>query len=219
MISVVGRRLAVALVVVVAAAGVAAVADRGDRAGTASAMSLCGGVKRWQVKTLSDLPGPNAPRLKRDAERRTVDYLVAQSHPAIGNTTPRQPGVESTKYVLKDVTLVEAKVEADQDVHLVIRDDHNPPTDDMIVEFPNVACNVSAPTVYRNQIAKARAAVAELLPACRSGFVKGWAQFRAGTTATIRGVGYFDIRHGNDLHGVAGNEVELHPVLSVRGAC
>jgi len=53
--------------------------------------------------------------------------------------------VESTKYMLKDVALVEAKVEADQDMHLVIRDDHGEPTDKMIVEFPNSDCNVGAP--------------------------------------------------------------------------
>jgi hypothetical protein len=59
----------------------------------------------------------------------------------------------------------------------------------------------------------------ELLPHCRSGFKKGWAQFRQGTTATVRGVGFFDLVHGSDLHGVAANEVELHPVLAFQGSC
>jgi hypothetical protein len=89
----------------------------------------------------------------------------------------------------------------------------------MIVEFPNVACNVTAPTLYKNQMTKARAAIEELLPQCRSGFKKGWAQFRQGTTATVRGVGFFDLVHGSDLHGVAANEVELHPVLAFQGSC
>ena len=100
----------------------------------------CGGFDRWDVKTLWDLRGPNPPPLKRDAELRTIDYLVTQPQPKIGKHTPRLPGVESTKYVLKDVTVVEAKVEADQDVHLAIRDDHGVPTDQMIVEFPNGEC-------------------------------------------------------------------------------
>jgi len=180
---------------------------------------LCGGSNRWDVKTLSDLRGPDAPKLKRNAERRTINYLVTQEHGPIGKHTPRLLGVERTKYVLTDVTLIEAKVEEDQDVHLVIRDEQGEPGDHMIVEFPNVDCNVTAPTRYKNQIAQARADVAALIPQCRTGFKKGWAQFRDGTTATIRGVGFFDLVHGSNLHGVAENEVELHPVLAFHGSC
>jgi hypothetical protein len=81
------------------------------------------------VKTLSDLRGPDAPNLKRNAELRTIIYLVTQEHGAIGKHTPRLPGVERTKYVLTDMTLVEAKVEDDQDVHLAIQDKQGDPTD------------------------------------------------------------------------------------------
>ena len=171
------------------------------------------------MKTLSDLRGANAPKLKRNAERRTIDYLVTQEHEAIGKHTARLAGVERTKYVLTNVLLVEAKVELDQDVHLVIRDEHGKPSDQMIVEFPNVECNVTAPTQNENDIAQARADVDGLIPACRTGFKQGWAQFRDGTTATIRGVGFFDLAHGSNLHGVAANEVELHPVLAFHGSC
>jgi hypothetical protein len=121
--------------------------------------------------------------------------------------------------VLTDATLIEAKVEDDQDVHLAIRDAQGEPGDHMIVEFPNVACHVDAPTTYKKQIAQARADIDELLPQCRTGFKKGWAQFHDGTTATIRGVGFFDLVHGSNLHGVAENEVELHPVLAFHGSC
>jgi hypothetical protein len=153
------------------------------------------------VKTLSDLRGANAPKLKRNAERRTIHYLVTQEHEAIGKHTARLAGVERTKYVLTNVALVEAKVEQDQDVHLVIRDEHGKPSDHMIVEFPNVECNVTAPTKNENDIAQARADVDDLIPTCRIGFKKGWAQFRDGTTATVRGVGFFDLAHGSNLHG------------------
>jgi hypothetical protein len=80
-----------------------------------SAAVLCGGSNRWDVKTLSDLRGPNAPKLKRNAVRRTIHYLVTQEHEAIGKHTARLAGVE-TKYVLTNVVRVEAKVEQDQDV-------------------------------------------------------------------------------------------------------
>ena len=213
-------RIAAAAALVAFAALLAALTDKAERGhATSYAAVLCGGSNRWDVKTLSDLRGPDAPKLKRNAERRTINYLVTQEHGAIGKHTARLPGVERTKYVLTDVALVEAKVEDDQDVHLAIRDEQGEPTDHMIVEFPNVACNVTAPTRYKNQIAQARADVVDLTRECRTGFKKGWAQFPAGATATIRGVGFFDLVHGSELHGVAENEVELHPVLAFHGSC
>ena len=215
-----GARIAAVAALVAFAALLAALTGRPERGhATAYAAVLCGGSNRWDVKTLSDLRGPDAPKLKRNAERRTINYLVTQEHGPIGKHTPRLLGVERTKYVLTDVTLIEAKVEEDQDVHLVIRDEQGEPGDHMIVEFPNVDYNVTAPTRYKNQIAQARADVAALIPQCRTGFKKGWAQFRDGTTATIRGVGFFDLVHGSNLHGVAENEVELHPVLAFHGSC
>jgi hypothetical protein len=124
--------------------------------------------------------------------------------------------VERTKYVLKDVTLVEAKVEEDQDLHLVIRDNQTP-RNQMIVEFPNSTCNVNAPPTYKGLIKKARAAVDALLPVCRTGGKQGWVLLHG--TATIRGVGFFDLVHGSNQHGVAANEVELHPALRFTGSC
>jgi len=213
-------RIAAAVAVVGLAALVAAVSDQTGRArDTDYAAASCGGSNRWDVKTLGDLRAAGAPKLKRNAERRTIHYLVTQEHGPIGTHTPRLPGVERTKYLLTDVALLEAKVEEDQDVHLAIRDDQGESVDHMIVEFPNVACNVTAPTRYKNEIAQARADVVDLTRDCRTGFKKGWAQFRQGTTATIRGVGFFDLIHGSELHGVAPNEVELHPVLAFHGAC
>jgi hypothetical protein len=183
---------------------------------SATTAAVCGGVNRWDVKTLSDLRSPNPPVLKRDAELRAIGYLVSQPHGKIGTQTARLIGVERAKYVLKDVTLVEAKVEEDQDLHLVIRDNQTP-QNRMIVEFPNGACNVNAPPTYKGLIRKARAAVDALLPLCRTGSSNGWVQLHG--TATIRGIGFFDLVHGSSQHGVAPNEVELHPALRFVGGC
>jgi hypothetical protein len=124
------RLLAGALLVVAVVAGVGLFA-RPHAGGSAHAAAFCGGVNRWEVKTLSDLHGatlpplnPDAtppPVLKPDAEVRTIRYLVTRMHDKIGTQRPRLVGVERTKYVLKEVTLVEAKVEDDQDLHLVIK--------------------------------------------------------------------------------------------------
>jgi hypothetical protein len=36
-------------------------------------------------------------------------------------------------------------------------------------------------------------------------------------TATVTGVGFFDVKHGTPQTGVAPNNIELHPVLKVSG--
>jgi hypothetical protein len=88
-------RTAAALAFVGFAGTVAAVTDHATPRGAASAAVLCGGANRWDVKTLSDLRGPNAPKLKRNAERRTIHYLVTQEHEAIGKHTARLAGVRA----------------------------------------------------------------------------------------------------------------------------
>jgi len=46
----------------------------------------------------------------------------------------------------------------------------------------------------------------------------GWTQLTG--WATIKGVGFFDLVHGSKQHGVADNDVELHPVLQfTAGTC
>ena len=113
--------------------------------------------------------------------------------------------------------MVEAKVEAGQDVHLVIRDDHGVPTDRIIVEFPNAECKAAPPPTYLGLIRKARRQINDFIAACRTGGKNGWVQLHG--TARIRGVGFFDLVHGTGQHGVAPNGVELHPALTFRGSC
>ena len=80
-------RAAVGCCVVAVAAAGAALLDHGHIATPAAAVPACGGFNRWDVKTLSDLRRPNPPVLKRDAELRTIDYLVTQPHAKIGQHT------------------------------------------------------------------------------------------------------------------------------------
>jgi hypothetical protein len=188
----------------------------------APATALCNSnVKnRWDVKTLADLRASNPPKIKRNAELRSIDYLVTQEHAPIGERTARLPGVERTKYVLKDVTPVEAIIEGDGDRHLVIRDDHGQPTDQMIVEFPDLTCDVHPPAKYRPLIKQARKEFETFIEQCKvAPLQNGWRQFRPTSRATIRGFGYFDLLHGTTQHGVAGNEIELHPAIGFHGSC
>ena len=81
-----------------------------------------------------------------------------------------------------------------------------------IEPFPNPACGVKR---FKGSIAKARAAIDAYMRDCGH-VVRGWTQLRG--TATIRGVGFFDLRHPTKQHGGAGNDAQLHPVLGFKAA-
>jgi hypothetical protein len=101
--------------------------------------------------------------------------------------------------------LVEAKIQGDGDIHLVIAD-LTFPAKTMIVEFPDPACTSASASKFRSRMKQAHAAI---MTQC--GFLPH-AGFRLLTgTATVTGVGFFDSVHGQP--GVAPNGIELHPVL------
>ena len=152
---------------------------------------------RWAVKTLSD---KRAHLVRLKPQRRTVRGL-RMLHPPRRRTV-RILGVETRTYVVR-ARLVEAKIQGDGDIHLVIADLMFPART-MIVEFPDPAC--TSASKFKGRMAQAREA---MLAQC--GFLPH-AGFRMLTgTATVTGVGFFDSVHGQP--GVAPNGIELHPVL------
>lgn len=161
------------------------------------------GKERQTVKTLQD---SGASRVNFNPVTSTVERLRRMAPPGVGTHSPRLPG-EFRTYRLR-VRLRSFKFEDDSDIHLVVAS----PTDatkTMIVELPNPGCNRHAGATRRRRMAAARSA---LLSAC--GRPKD-ARFRLLTgTATITGVAFFDILHGQ--RGVAPNGIELHPLLSFR---
>jgi hypothetical protein len=161
------------------------------------------GTERWPVKTLSDSA---AGTVELASQPNSVDGLRALSAPRVGAASPRMTGTESTTFTAQ-AQLVRMSLEVDQDIHLVIAD----PTDashTMIVEFPNPECQGAVESRQQAQIAAARTA---FIAACGPP-PAGRFQALSGT-ATITGVGFFDVLHGQS--GVAPNGVELHPVLRV----
>lgn len=176
-------------------------------AATGFSSHQCGGHERWRVKTLTD---PGARRVNFTPRRTTVDRLRAEAVPVrITPSTPRLDGVETTTYKLR-VTLVEARLVPDQDIHLVVRDEHLQHT--MIVEFPDVSCQPAARSSKKTAMQEARAA---LLAACGR-IPTTFAHLKG--TATMTGVGFFDKIHGQK--GRAPNGIELHPILSfTRASC
>jgi hypothetical protein len=202
-------RRALVLVVVLLACGlcIGAVATRLAGANSSYATESRCGVERWAVKTLTD---PDARSVKFKAKATTIRGLRRRRPPATLGAT-RNPGVEMSTFRVR-ASLVEMKIEEDEDIHLVVSQPGSPRLT-MIVEFPALGCTKGATAVARRKMRTARSA---LVRACgapnRSHFTDLTGK------ATITGVGFFDRIHGQT--GIAPNGIELHPVLSfVRASC
>jgi hypothetical protein len=85
----------------------------------------------------------------------------------------------------------------------------------MIVEFPDTSCNGANSSPKKAQMGSARSA---LTKACGQapGPSSDFADLKG--TATLTGVGFFDVKHATPQTGVAPNNIELHPLLRLSGA-
>jgi hypothetical protein len=159
------------------------------------------GVERWPVKVLADA---DVAGVDFNAVQETVADLVALPAPDVLPDTNRLSPVELTTYAIT-ANLIEAKLEDDGDIHVVIAD---PATSDtMIVEIPDAAhCALTTDfgLVVQMQSARDDYVATFGLPS-RERFT------RVSGTALVVGVGFFDFLHGQA--GVAPNGIELHPVL------
>jgi hypothetical protein len=192
-----GRLLAIALFAL--ATGIVVAVLQAEPAQPSSTVATCG-VERWSVKTLTDVRAG----LVRRQRVTTVDALRAL-RPSANASGLRAAPVETTIWSVR-ASLLASKIEADDDIHLVVAQPGRP-TRTMIVEFPAPACTLGASSLRRTQM---RAARASFIVACGQP-----SDFRFNSltgTATISGVGFFDFEHRQN--GVAPNAIELHPVLS-----
>jgi hypothetical protein len=183
------------------------------RTSSGSQAKLCGGEERWKIKTLSDR---RADRVNFDAPKRhSIHYLITRADPHVHADTLRDEDgshVEVTIYHLVGVRLVDARIEKDGDIHLVIRSKYA--GEQMIVEFPNVACKGARVSVHKDELEQART---DFATQCG---LDVWATRKNQASpkpllgrASIVGVGFFDLQHPRPQSGVAPNNVELHPVL------
>jgi hypothetical protein len=173
--------------------------------GGGSGGSRCG-EERWAVKTLSD----KRERLVNFKPKgSSVRRLRKKASPGVGSSTPRIKGVETTTYRVQ-AQLDEMKLEDDHDVHLVISQPGSP-SETMIVEFPDTSCNGAKSSPKKAAMSRARAA---LISACGQPSTSSFTHLTGG--ATVTGVGFFDVPHGQT--GVAPNAIELHPVLRFTNA-
>ncbi len=158
-----------------------------------AALLLTCGSERWAVKVLSDGFVPStAPEVS------TIAELIKLPAPRWDPTLVRQDAERRT--VALEASVVGYKLEADEDLHVVIADGLGRT---MIVEFPSEAC---AP-----QLAAPRRAFLALV---RRPPAPAFLRLARPLPVHLVGVIFFDKLHGQT--GVAPNGVELHPVVSVR---
>lgn len=162
------------------------------------------GRERWAVKTMSD---SEAKQVDLTPITTTVQDLTQLRAP---KSLPENGRVVPTELSTYRVTarLLEAKIEDDEDIHLVIADAKNAKIT-MIVELPNPTCPGADSSRVVQQMSTVRQEfVGKFGSPPTSHFEK------ISGTAQITGVAFFDFLHGQT--GVAPNGVELHPVIEFR---
>jgi hypothetical protein len=97
-----------------------------------------------------------------------------------------------TTYILKNVQVTAIKAETDSDTHFILS--QNGTT--MIAEVPYPGCVNNSSPFY-----------------CFITHARHASDSGSTTTATVIGVGFFDVLHGQS--GAPANGIELHPVLAM----
>lgn len=171
-----------------------------------TAQATCG-VWRWPVKTLSD---PARTKVDFNPIGTQVKFLRSRARPGIpiGTNTPRVSRTEFHTWMVK-ARPIQAKVEDDGDIHLVISVP-GAPSKTMIVEFPKKTCVASPFKRFRMSHARQ-----QFLSNCGAVSSSSWLKLAG--AVTITGVGFWDEKHGQT--GIAPNGIELHPVLGFTGDC
>jgi Bacterial Ig domain len=165
-----------------------------------SLFATCG-TERWPVKTGTDNDAGSVDL--SSATPTTIANLTSLAKPSTLPQSRRIPPAELTQWTI-DATLVEFALEGDQDYHLVISDNAG---HTMIVEIPDPNC-VGTGSPFASGIANARSEF-------DSQFTVSTSFQPAGIPVRVKGVAMFDIKHPGHLHGVAPNQIELHPVLDI----
>lgn len=164
---------------------------------TVTAQAGACGIERWAVKSLTD---PAARSVNFTPTAATVAELNALPELSVSGSTQRLPAERRTYRIT--ATLVKFKLEADQDIHLILSGGGKT----MIAEMPLVSCTYGAQHRYAMLRARQR------LEAAYGAVTGSWRYVNQ--TVTVTGVLFFDVKHGQS--GVADNGVELHPVVGFR---
>jgi hypothetical protein len=156
-------------------------------------------VERGPVKEGSDAARYKVSTTPTNA---SIYYLRHRAKPTTYPRNARIAPVELHTYRLTNTHLRQYKIEADGDIHLVLRDSGGR---SMIAEIPYGSC-VPTASRWKKAIAASRS---NLLSHYRA--TTSW--HYVNRLVTIRGIGYFDPPHGQT--GAAPNGIELHPVTGI----
>ena len=163
----------------------------------ASVFGQCG-VERWSIKTGTD---SGAWSINLSSYISSTIYNMHQSTqpaslPCCSRLSPR----ETTQYRLSG-TLIKYNKQTDKDYHLVIKDGAGRT---MIVEIADPNC-VSG-SAFASGISRARSQFDARFTATST-------MKTTSTPVTIKGIGFWDYKHGQI--GIAPNGIEIHPVLDI----
>jgi hypothetical protein len=172
--------------------------DAVGRAQLKLAITSCG-TERWSVKTAADDDRNQVHSKPQDV---SIRYLRARHTPSYRPQTSRVAPVELTTYRVH-ARLVEYVREDDGDYHLVLADRAGRT---IVAEIPDPSC-VARISPVKTAIKTARARM-DAQFSVTSDFKP------AGRRVVVRGIGFFDYFHGQT--GMAPNDLELHPVTSLR---
>lgn len=156
----------------------------------------CEGI-RWPVKTGTDA---DAGKVSLSPVPTTIAQLAALTEPITFLESSRNAPTELTTFRLTNVTVFKQSVFGDLDANLLITDGSTT----MIAEIPSPQC-VGSTSPFSAGISSARAAFDAEFPSGSAADVS--------LTATIIGVGFFDVPHGQEAR--APNSIELHPVVGL----
>jgi len=159
------------------------------------------GRERWPVKVATD---PDAPRIVVAPEPSNIALLsqiLAPLHPENRGDSRYAPTELKTFEVTGSLIVI--KPEADQDYHIVVKDQRGRT---MIVESPDPACATGSR--FAQEITAVRAKIDAHFggPITRKTLPQN-------LRVSVTGVGFFDRIHGQE--GVATNGIELHPMLEI----
>lgn len=184
--------------------------DSATRAGAQYEGGQCThcGTERWDVKTLVD---PGASKIDSTVKDSSIDTLInfnnAQPHSEYTASEPRHCPDECQTLRIHG-NLIGFKMEADQDYHLVIADPYSGNT--MIAEIPSSVCDTVCSSGKGAQYDTLRQILDN-----NFGVPQGsrFNKLQDPVPITIVGIPFFDRIHGQT--GVAGNGIEIHPVLQL----
>ncbi|HYC62445.1 MAG TPA: hypothetical protein VEK79_23035 [Thermoanaerobaculia bacterium] len=162
-----------------------------------STFAQCG-VERWSIKTGTD-SGAWSVNLASYVSS-TIYNMHQSTQPASLPCCSRLSPRETTQYRLSG-TLIKYNKQTDKDYHLVIRDSAGRT---MIVEIADPNCVSGG--AFVTGIRRARSQFDARFTATST-------MKTTSTPVTIKGVGFWDFKHGQI--GIAPNGIEIHPVLDI----